>query len=451
MRGTVRNVLVVARREYLWRLRSRTFQLATIILVVVAAGVALSPILLRFVNERVVSGDRLGVYVDQAAPTVDVVTALDRLLDVPDPGAAAASSGAGAGAGDGAAGRAFVVVAVDDLDAGRADVVAGRLAGVLALERGPGGDLGFILYSKYLPFERKTQQIQQAAAALTIQDRLARAGIPPGDQATLFAPPPFETRPASPTDSRTGSAEQLLGGTVLGFALTILIFMAIVLYGQWVAMSVAEEKSSRVMELVLAAARPAELMSGKVIGVGALGLTQYVLVVAAALVAIAFQDRIATALLGGGGSIDLPSGLSIPLLAAFGVFFVLGFGLYATLYAGVASLVSRQEDVNQTIGPLTIVAALGYFVASYASSGIIPISSPLVVILSFVPFLSPYIMLSRLALGQVAPWEPVLAVALLALSVAGALWVAGRLYAAGVLLYGQRPGLRSLVRALRSG
>lgn len=445
---TLRNVLVVARREYLWRLRSRSFQLATIVLVLVAAGVALSPILLRFVNERVVSGDRLGVYVGQAAPTVDVVTALDRLLNVPDPGTAGASDGTAFS--EGAARRAFVVVAVDDLDAGRADVVAGRLAGVLALERTAGGDLGFVLYSKYLPFERKTQQVQQAAGALTIQDRLARAGIPPGNQAILFAPAPFETRPASPTDSRTGSTEQLLGGTVLGFALTILIFMAIVLYGQWVAMSVAEEKSSRVMEIVLAAARPAELMSGKVVGVGALGLTQYVLVFAAALVAIVFQDRIAAALLGGRDSIDLPSGLSIPLLAAFGVFFVLGFGLYATLYAGVASLVSRQEDVNQTIGPLTIVAALGYFVASYASSGIIPIDSPLVVVLSFVPFLSPYIMLSRLALGQVAPWEPVLALVLLALSVGGALWVAGRLYAAGVLLYGQRPGLRSLVRAFRT-
>ncbi len=87
--------------------------------------------------------------------------------------------------------------------------------------------------------------------------------------------------------------------------------------------------------------------------------------------------------------------------------------------------------MNQTIGPLTIVAALGYFVATYSSSGIIPIDSPLVVVLSYVPFLNPYIMLTRLALGQVAPWEPVLAVVLLALSVGGALWVAGRLYAAG--------------------
>ena len=221
---TLRNVLVVARREYAWRMHSRPFQLATLVLIVVAVGVALSPILLRFVNERVVSGDRIGVHVDGAMPTVDVVTALDRLLNVPDP-----ASGS-------------------------------------------------------------------AARALTIQDHLARAGIPPGNQAILFAPAPFEARPArpaSPTDSRAGTTEQLLGGTVLGLALTIFIFMAIVLYGQWVAMSVAEEKSSRVMESVLAAARPIELMSGKVVGVGALGLTQYVLVFVAALVAIVFQDRIA--------------------------------------------------------------------------------------------------------------------------------------------------------------
>ena len=78
---------------------------------------------------------------------------------------------------------------------------------------------------------------------------------------------------------------------------------------------------------------------------------------------------------------------------------VLGFGLYASLYAGAASLVSRQEDVNQIIAPLTFVSVVGYLVATYAGTGVLPIDSPLVVVLSFVPLFSPYLMLTRFGLG----------------------------------------------------
>jgi ABC-2 type transport system permease protein len=162
------------------------------------------------------------------------------------------------------------------------------------------------------------------------------------------------------------------------------------------------------------------------------------------------QDRIAALVLGGSASVDLPTGLSVPLLVAFGIFFVLGFLLYACLYAGVGSLVTRQEDVNQIVGPLTLVSTLGYIIASWASTGLLETGSNVIQILSFVPFLSPYLMLSRMAVGQVQLWEPVLAVLLLALTIVGSLWVAARLYAAGVLMYGQKPSLRTLVSAFRA-
>jgi ABC-2 type transport system permease protein len=303
-----------------------------------------------------------------------------------------------------------------------------------------------------LPFERTVQLIRQAATALTVQDRLTQAGVPPGDQGALFAPAPFEVTPADPAKEAEQSTgvEQLIGGTVIGFALTIFIFMAIIVYGQWVAMSVAEEKSSRVMEIVLGAAKPIELLSGKVVGVGGLGLTQYVAIFIPAAIAILFQGQIAAIVLGGEASVDLPSGVTVPLLVAFGVFFVLGFALYATLFAGVASLVSRQEDVSQLITPFILVATLGYLVAAYSSSGLIPIDSPLVVVLSFVPFLTPYLMLTRMTITEVQPWEPILAAVLLAIAVGVALWFSARLYAAGVLMYGQKPGLRSLVKAFRT-
>jgi len=322
---------------------------------------------------------------------------------------------------------------------------------VLALERTAAGDLGYTLYSSMPPFDRTAQLIQQAATALTMQDRLTRAGIPPGNQAALFAPATFVFAAADPAAAgkAAGNVEQFIGRTVVGFALPILIFMAIVIYGQWVAMSVAEEKSSRVMEIVLGAAKPIELLTGKVLGVGGLGLTQYAAVFVPAALAILLQDRIATLILGGSGSVGLPSGVTVPVLLAFGVFFVLGYALYATLFAGAASLVSRQEDISQLITPLILVSTAGYLIAAYSSSGFIPIDSPLVVGLSFVPFLSPYLMLTRMTIADVAPVEPVIAVAILVASIVAALWIAGRLYAAGVLMYGQKPGFRSLVRAFR--
>jgi len=148
--------------------------------------------------------------------------------------------------------------------------------------------------------------------------------------------------------------------------------------------------------------------------------------------------------------VDLPKGLSIGLLAVFGVMFVLGFAPYAVLYAGAASLVSRQEDVNQIVAPLTIVSVAGYMVATYAGTGLIPIDSPLVVVMSYIPFFSPYLMLTRLSLGTAGAPEVLLASALLAASVPLALWVAARLYRSGVLMYGQPPTPRPLLRALRT-
>src|SRR5205807_38189 len=119
-----------------------------------------------------------------------------------------------------------------------------------------------------------------------------------------------------------------------------------------------------------------------------------------AAVAVLFQDRIAALILGGTtGAVALPAGLSIPLLLAFGAFFVLGFALYAVLYAGAAALVSRTEDINQIIAPLTFISTAGYLLTVWSSTGVLASDSPLVAALSFVPFFSPYLMLTRMGTG----------------------------------------------------
>lgn len=438
--ATLRNIVAVARREFMWRGRTRTFRITTLILVVVGIGLALAPVIVRFID-RGSTGDRIEIVVGDTNPGVDVPGAIGLLLNAPVLGVPT----------DRTTTTDYVVEATDDVEAARARVVAGSTNALLVLDRTAAGDLSFTLYSSDTFLSRTSQLIRQAAASIAIQDRLTRAGIPPIDQAALFAPPEFALEPADPTAANDGpqTGEEFASSFAISFVLTILLFMAIILYGQWVAFSVAEEKNSRVMEVVLAAATPFQLLTGKVVGVGGLALIQYLIVLVPSAVALLLQDRIAALLFGGSPGVALPEGISLSLLAVFGVMFVLGFGLYAVLYAGAASLVSRQEDVNQIVAPLTIISVGGYLVASYAGTGLIPVDSPLVVVLSFIPFFSPYLMLTRLGQGAAQPVEVAVAVILLAAFIPVALWLAARLYRSGVLMYGQSPTPRTLLRALR--
>ena len=442
---TVPNIVAIARREFGYRARTRAFRFSTILLVVAGVALALTPTILAFLD-RDSTGDRIEVVVGDSNPQVDVVLALGSILNT-------AGSPAVPAPGQDDPPPRFLVVAADSVEAARANIVAGEAVAALALGRSANGDLRFDLYSNDGGLSRRNQLLRQAAIAITIQDRLTRAGVPPVDQATLFNPPEFALLPADPADVPAGPQDPNEATTsfFIGFGLSIAIFMAIILYGQWIAFSVAEEKATRVMEIVLAAATPFQLLAGKVIGVGALALLQYVIVAVPILIAVVFQGQIASLLLGAPPSGGLPEGLSIGMLLAFGGMLVLGFALYASLYAGAASLVSRQEDVNSIIAPLTFVSVGGYLVASYVGTGVLPIDSPIVVALSFVPLFSPYLMLTRYGLDTATSLEVLVSMALILVAIPVALWLAARLYRAGVLLYGQPPSPRTLWRALRSG
>ena len=226
------------------------------------------------------------------------------------------------------------------------------------------------------------------------------------------------------------------------------MFMAIITYGQWVATSVAEEKASRVMELLITAATPRQLLLGKVMGAGGAGLVQYVAVVGAALLGLVAAPLLSEMLSpGGSGSAGGPHRAEPgrPALVV-GLFFVGGFGLYATLYAALGSTASRQEEVQNITGPMILVGVAGYLIAFAALN--VP-NADWVKVLSFVPFFSPYLIPTRMVLGEIAPWEIALSFGLLVVGAFIALWVAARIYSAGVLLYGQKAGLRNVWRAVR--
>jgi ABC-2 type transport system permease protein len=133
------------------------------------------------------------------------------------------------------------------------------------------------------------------------------------------------------------------------------------------------------------------------------------------------------------------------------VYGVLGFLLYATLFAAAGSLVSRSEDVSSAVTPLTMLCTLGYIIGTYGSTGLLDFGDAWMIGLTLVPFLSPFMMLGRVAAGAVEPWHLGVSIALLAIAVVVALWVAARIYAVGVLLYGSWPGWKGAWRLLRTG
>ncbi|MEO5884030.1 MAG: ABC transporter permease, partial [Candidatus Limnocylindrales bacterium] len=210
---------------------------------------------------------------------------------------------------------------------------------------------------------------------------------------------------------------------------------------------VAAEKSSRVMELMISAASPRQLLTGKVVGIGLAGLTQYLAIAVPALAVLTVQDRIAEAILGPTWAAGAPLvGLTPDLLLTYGVFFLLGFTLFALIYASMGAFVSRPDDLQTLSLPLSIVAMVGYLSAIVALGGG---GRGFTTILSFVPPFSPFVMLARVMVGRVEPWELALSIGLLLVAIAATAVVASRIYAAGVLLYGQRPGLRAFITAAR--
>ena len=423
------NAWYVAEREFRSRARSRSFVLGTILLAFLSLAATQLPVLLDFSMST--SQTKVAVVVRAADMPADSQALLDNRLngESPDPGAH----------------KAFVLswLSAESLVAAQAGLEKRDYDALLIIDREVStSDLAFTLRTDIPQDGRAVESIKVALISLEIEDRLARAGT---STAALRAPFSLTVAPVSAASAGTNSVSAEISTSLLSTGLIVLIFMAIVTYGVWVAMSVAEEKGSRVMELMLNATTPLQMLAGKMLGNGAAGLTQYGIILAAVIGGLVLQGPIHKAVVGTDSGSQF-GGLSPLVLAAFVVLFILGFTLYSLLYAALGSLVSRQEDVQSATSPLMMLIMVGYFMSVL---GLQAIDETWVRVASFVPFFSPYLMLARVSAGHVEVWEFALAVLLLATSCAVALWVAARIYSAGVLLYGQRVSLAQIAKAAR--
>jgi ABC-2 type transport system permease protein len=423
------NAWHIAVREYRARARTRSFVVGTGLLALVAFAATQLPVLIDY--SITTSQTRIAVVVEAAGMPSDSLSVLDGQLNGP--------------AGDPNTHKAFVLswLPGGDVAATQKDLEKGKYDALLIVARDPAtNDLGFTLRTDTPQDGPAVSSIVDALLSLEIDDRLFRAGTSTG---ALTAPFALTIGPTNAASAGTNSISHEVSTNLLSTGLIMLIFMAIITYGQWVAMSVAEEKGSRVMELMLNATTPLQMLAGKVIGNGAAGLTQYGIILAAVVGGLLAQGQIHKAVVG--TSTGTPfGGMDPTVLAAFVVLFVLGFLMYSLLYAALGSLVSRQEDVQSAASPLTMLVMAGYFMSIL---GLQAIDDSWVKIASFVPFFSPYLMLARVSAGHVEMWEFGLSALVLLISVGVALFVAARIYSAGVLLYGQRVSLRQVFLAAR--
>lgn len=389
MSSALRPVVLIVRREFAARVRGRAFVVGTIVVLVLLGVYAavVATIASRADTARVGlvgPAAALAVPVQRAAPTEGLTVAVLRQPDL-------------------AVGEA--AVRAGDLDA--------LVSGDPARPR---------VYVASEPDAGLERVLVDATSSVARDAFLARRGVDVGalDAAVAESGPVLVT--AEPPDPRAGVR---LG---LGLAGAFLLFFSIQTYGAMVAQGVVEEKASRVVEIVLSSVRPWQLLLGKVLGLGAVGLLQLVVLGGAGL-----------AVAGAAGVLGAGAGL-VPTLVSVVVWYLLGFALYATVFAAAGSLVSRQEDTQSVLSPITITVLLGFVVGFNLLT-----SEPrgtAITVLSLLPPFSPLFMPARVALGVAPTGQVVLAFALTVAFTAVVLALGGRIYANSVLRTGARVGLR---------
>jgi len=249
----------------------------------------------------------------------------------------------------------------------------------------------------------------------------------------------------------------LLAG--IGYILGLLIYMMMLIYGSYVMRGVIEEKANRIVEVIASSAKPFEIMMGKIIGIGAVGLTQVLfwVIIGAGLFFAATpiissltgqEQAIMDTMAATSGGQQIPAGFEMPeiplmLVIGFVFYFLAGYFIYSTLYAAIGSAVDQESDAAQLQGPIMLPIILPIF---FLGAVITNPEGTLSVILSLIPFFSPILMTVRLAATDVPIWQLLTSFVLMIGTFLGCVWVASRIYRVGILMYGKKPNFKEIFK-----
>jgi ABC-2 type transport system permease protein len=392
-------IRVIAAREFTTRIRSRVFAITTVLTVVgIGAYILLQALVFN-----------------QSTPTSLQVGFVGPAQSIAAPVQAEAAG----------FGVSITIHPYTSVAAGNADVQNGTLDGLVS---GSGAGTTITVQSSVDPTMQTV--LNDVARGQVLDQYLMKHNLPPSDVDGQLAFS-VNVKALSPTDA--ARVEQI----VIGLLVAGTLYVTMVIYGQLVSAGVIEEKSNRIVEILLATVRPWQLMLGKITGIGLVALVQVVLV---ALVALVLAS--ATKL------VSIPT-LGVDVVISGVVWFVLGYLMYALLYAAVGSMVSRQEDVASVAMPVTLVLVAGWIIALTVAAP--DPGSPATTVFSFIPLMSPVIMPVRIAAGVAPFWQVAISVVLVVATIAGLVAIAGRIYSNSVLRVGGRVKLSDALGLAPSG
>ncbi len=425
------NLWLIARREYIERVRTRGFVITTVMIPVIMAGFIFGSLFLgaRGNTDRhvvVVSSDRQlaqdlqselqnqqssdGTQTDQNSISLRAAARQPHItVDVMEPA------------------RGTRALLDQDLEANEID-------GYLWIRpAAPGGQPAFS-YTPRSSSDQLTRQILSAALnRVLLREQLAHQGIVAGQADAML-------QPVEITASRESRHHDRASSMVSIGILFFVMYFVIMLYGMNVARSIIEEKTSRIFEVLLAAIRPEEMMAGKIIGVGAVGLTQVGIWLSAIFLAAATSGGINI-----GGETIRPS-LTGPQVAYFFVYFLLGYLFYSSIAAALGAMCNSEQELQQ----MNIFLMLPLIFCFVALGTLLATPDAVISrVLALIPPFTPLLMYMRVSIGHPAAWEVALSIAMLVASILGLIWFTSRVYRVGVLMYGKRPNIAELMRWLK--
>ncbi|PWN07620.1 ABC transporter permease [Rhodohalobacter mucosus] len=279
----------------------------------------------------------------------------------------------------------------------------------------------------------------------------------------------FESRIALESRRLTREGEESEDDTeilsMVGFFMGIIIFGAIFGYGGYIMRGVIEEKTNRIIEVITSSVRPIELLTGKMAGVGAIAITQFGIWILAMSGLSALAGPVAASMmpsapaaaselpdeLNGTANAELPAFLDLPtietsLIIYFVLFFLLGYLLYSSLFAAIGSAADSETDTQQLMLPITVPIMIAYLILFHAMRS--P-DSALSVVGSMIPFFSPIVMVTRIAITEVPFWQPLTAILLMAVTFVGTMWLSARIYKVGILSYGKSASFKDLAKWIK--
>lgn len=420
----MRKIWVVLRREFLEKVRTKWFIIATVLGPILMISLVAAPILLatRGARERAIAvldvstsgfGPRLAAALTEAQRLrVSMVRG-----DLSSLGSLSDSLTHRVGSGlDG-----FLIVTDATLEDGKAEYRGTNVSSLVDMQR-----------------------LENRLRGAVIEERLARSGVDPG--VVRAAQLAISLKTLKVVNGKT-TTESGAGSFAVAYAMWLILYMSIILYGVQVMGSVVEEKTNRIVEVLVSSLRPFELMAGKVLGVGAVGLFQLGIWGLSAALLFGQQARLISILGGGPSASGIQISLHVGTVVVFLLYFLLGYFLYASMLAAVAAMVNTEMEARQAANPVIMLLV----VPSVMMIGILNDPTGTVAFwLSTIPFTSPIAMPVRWAAAPVPLTQLLLSIAVLAGSVVVITWLAARVYRVGILMYGKRPSIKELARWIRT-